>query len=338
MAGAVLEHINDWFTPSSPDVSSRSRNNRFPYHVPVLLKESIHALALKPRGTYVDCTLGDGGHFQAIIDRLGPGATAIGIDRDPEAILRCAEHIDRKEVTVLFKQERFSRFDIVLSDLCIDAVDGILLDLGLSTRQIAVDSRGFSYLRDVKLDMRMDPQDTVTAADILRDADQKELVRIFSEYGEMRNPSRMAEAILRSRQKNALLTSEDLKRCLRGEYGDHLNIKMLAKLFQALRIAVNDELSELAHCCERATEKLLPGGRLAVIAYHSLEDRIVKNFIRDAEKTCQCPEAAIVCECGKKRLLKRITKKAIKASALEVARNPSSRSARLRVAEKVTEM
>ncbi len=313
------------------------RNPSSRYHVPVLCKESVLGLGLKPAGTYVDCTLGDGGHFQAIIDGLGPGATAIGIDRDPAAVSGCAEHIDRKAVKVFLRHERFSRFDAVLDDLRIEAVDGIFMDLGLSTRQILIDERGFSYMKNVKLDMRMDPKDSTTAADLLRDADRDYLIRILSEFGEIIHPERMAETILRYRAHNDVSTTDDLKRCLRQEYGEHLNIKMLAKLFQALRIAVNDELGELRQGCERAVRRLLPGGRLAVISYHSLEDRFVKNFMRDAEKDCQCPPAAVVCTCGKRSLLKRITKKSIKASAREVAQNPASRSARLRIAEKTIE-
>jgi 16S rRNA (cytosine1402-N4)-methyltransferase len=312
---------------------SRGRDDR--YHTPVLLEESILALALKTEGIYVDCTVGDGGHFQGIIDHLGPKATAIGIDRDPDAIAWCTEHIERKEVQVVLRQQRFSRFETVLAELNIEAVDGILLDLGLSSRQIAVDNRGFSYAKNVNLDMRMDPKDSTTAADILQGADRDSLVRILSDYGEIRNPSRMAETILRRREKSPLTTSEELKDCLREEYGENLNFKMLAKLFQALRIVVNDELSELGLCCKVAVQKLLPGGRLAIISYHSLEDRYVKNFMRDAEKPCLCPPEAPICGCGKKQLLKRITIKAIKASPLEVSRNPASRSARLRVAEKV---
>jgi 16S rRNA (cytosine1402-N4)-methyltransferase len=208
------------------------------------------------------------------------------------------------------------------------------MDLGLSTRQIVVDERGFSYMKNVNLDMRMDPKDSKTAADLLRDADREYLIRILADYGEIINPARMADTILRYRAKNDLSTTDDLKHCLRLEYGEHLNIKMLAKLFQALRIAVNDELSELRRCCERAVERLLPGGRLAVISYHSLEDRFVKNFMRDAEKECRCPPSVVVCTCGRQPVLKRITKKAIKASDSEVAHNPASRSARLRIAEK----
>jgi 16S rRNA (cytosine1402-N4)-methyltransferase len=305
------------------------------YHTPVLLAESIDALALKADGIYVDCTLGDGGHFQAIVDGLGPGGTAIGIDRDPQAVAWCAEHIERKEARVMFKQERFSAFAGVLDELGIDTVNGILLDLGLSTRQIAIESRGFSYMKDVDLDMRMNPNDTVTAAQILRTADKETLMRILSDYGEIRNPQRMAETILRCREDNPLRTSEELKGCLREEYGDWLNFKMLAKLFQALRIAVNDELSELRKACETAVKRLCTGGRLAVISYHSLEDRYVKNFMRDAENPCRCPPEALRCECGGKKVLKRVTTKAIKAAPVEVSGNPASRSARLRVAEKV---
>jgi 16S rRNA (cytosine1402-N4)-methyltransferase len=307
------------------------------YHTPVLLAECIDALALKSDGIYVDCTLGDGGHFQAIIDGLGPRGTAIGIDRDPDAIDWCTGHIEKKEVRVELRQERFSGLEGVLDELGIDKVNGILLDLGLSSRQIAVESRGFSYLKDVNLDMRMNPKDSVTAAEFIRSADKETLVRVLSDYGEIRNPSRMAETILRSRGQRTLTTSEELKECLREEYGERLNIKMLAKLFQALRIAVNDELSELHRVCEIAVKRLHRGGRLVIISYHSLEDRFVKNFIRDAENPCRCPPEMPRCICGKIQLLKRITSKAIKASSFEVSRNPASRSARLRAAEKVGE-
>ena len=334
MEETLIEQMQEQYERPSPTIVPPMSSRGPRYHTPVLKEESIQALALKPTGTYIDCTLGDGGHFQAIIDGLRQGATAIGLDRDPEAISWCNATIDKKKVTVLLKQERFSRFDRVLEELHIRGVDGILLDLGLSSRQIAIDSRGFSYMKNVKLDMRMDPKDSRTAADILCNASKEELVRILSDYGEIKNPSRMAETILRYRGRSSLSTSDDLKQCLREEYGDYLNIKMLAKLFQALRIAVNDELVELQRCCEQAVDKLLPGGRLAVIAYHSLEDRFVKNFMRDAESTCQCPPSSPVCNCGKKKLLKRITKKAIVASSLETSRNPASRSARLRVAEK----
>jgi 16S rRNA (cytosine1402-N4)-methyltransferase len=208
----------------------------------------------------------------------------------------------------------------------------------ISSRQIAVESRGFSYVKDVNLDMRMDPKDPMTAADFLRTADMSSLTAALCDYGEIQNPSRMAETILRYRERRPITTSEELKGCLREEYGERLNFKMLAKLFQALRIAVNDELSELRRTCEIAVNRLLSGGRFAVISYHSLEDRHVKNFMRNAENPCQCPPKMPVCQCGKKRLLKRVTSKAVKATPFEISRNPASRSARLRVAEKVDEV
>jgi 16S rRNA (cytosine1402-N4)-methyltransferase len=305
------------------------------YHAPVLLEESMISLAIKPHGVYVDCTLGGGGHFQSLIDRLSPGAIAIGIDRDPEAIEWCEQYIDRKEVKVLIRQELFSRFDRVLDELNIHEADGIFMDLGLSSRQITAENRGFSYMKNVDLDMRMNPKDSVTASGILQNATKEEMARIFSEFGDIRNPLRMVDTILRYREKNSLNTTDDLKNCLKKEYGDGLTIKALAKLFQSLRIAVNDELSELCRCCERSVERLGVAGRLAIISYHSLEDRFVKNFMRDAEKTCRCPPTMPLCICGKKRSLKRINTKAIVASEAEVERNRASRSARLRVAEKV---
>jgi 16S rRNA (cytosine1402-N4)-methyltransferase len=181
----------------------------------------------------------------------------------------------------------------------------------------------------------MDPSAGRTAADILHDSSTVDLARIFSEYGEVRNPLRMAETIKRSMRHGRILTSGALKECLKLEYGAFLNVKMLAKLFQALRIAVNDELTELRQCCEKAMETLNPGGRLVVISYHSLEDRFVKNFMRDGEKGCVCPPDVQVCLCGKTPILKRITHKAIMPTALEVGKNRASRSARLRAAEKI---
>jgi 16S rRNA (cytosine1402-N4)-methyltransferase len=307
------------------------------YHAPVLLEESMLALAIQPQGVYVDCTLGGGGHFQSIINQLKTGGVAIGIDRDPEAIEWSMRHIDKKEATVMVRQERFSRFDRVLDSLSIPYVDGILMDLGLSSRQIFGESRGFSYMKNVALDMRMDPNDSVTAAGVLQTSSKEDLAKIFADYGDLRNPLRMAETIIQYRKNNALETTDDLKACLKKEYGEGITIKALSKLFQALRIAVNDELSQLRRCCERSVERLAKGGRLAIISYHSLEDRFVKNFMRDAEKTCVCPPATLVCNCGKTRTLRRINHKAIVASDREVATNRASRSARLRVAEKVAD-
>jgi 16S rRNA (cytosine1402-N4)-methyltransferase len=304
------------------------------YHIPVLPDECIRALAIKPAGIYVDCTLGGGGHFQAIVDQLN-GGVAIGIDRDPESIAWCSRHIDGKLASAIFRQARFSEIADVLQGLGITAIDGVLMDLGLSTRQITSRERGFSYMKDVRLDMRMNPADAKSAADILRESSEEELTGILADYGEIHNPARMAGAIKRYLKTGPLTTSEELKSCLQIEYGPGFQIKGLAKLFQALRIAVNGELTELRECCEQAVSLLKTGGRLAVISYHSLEDRFVKNFMRDLEKGCLCPPSIPVCICGKKKKLKRVTVKATIASADEINRNPASRSARLRAAEKI---
>jgi 16S rRNA (cytosine1402-N4)-methyltransferase len=336
MGEALLIDNEESFTPP-PSVDPPPRpSGAARYHTPVLLEESMRALAVKPGGRYVDCTLGGGGHFQALVDRLGAGGLAIGVDRDPDAIAWCEAHVRRGEAAVVIRQRRFSRFYEVLDELRLADVDGVLLDLGVSSRQLFAEKRGFSYMRETALDMRMDPSDARTAADILQSSSTADLARILSEYGEIRNPLRMAETIKRCEKSRRLRTSGDLKDCLRQEYGATLNVKMLAKLFQALRIAVNDELAELRDCCERATAALGQGGRLVVISYHSLEDRFVKNFMRDNEKGCMCPPSVPVCVCGKVQTLKRITHKAIMPSSLEVNVNPASRSARLRAAEKIT--
>ena len=230
----------------------RSHRDERVYHIPVLCEESMRALAVKPEGIYVDCTVGGGGHFQAIVDRLNTRGMAIGIDRDPDAIAWCSAHIDRKDVSVVFKQERFSALGAVLKGLHIDAVDGVLLDLGVSSHQIMTEKRGFSYMKDARLDMRMDPDDATTAADILRERTIEQLAEVLAKFGEIRNPVRMAETIKNCMNHDALTTSGELKDCLQMEYGGAMKIKALAKLFQALRIAVNNELSELSRCCEQA--------------------------------------------------------------------------------------
>jgi 16S rRNA (cytosine1402-N4)-methyltransferase len=335
MGEAILNNNEECFMPPLPVNSSISLRDGPGYHIPVLFEETVRALAVKPEGTYVDCTVGGGGHFQALLDKLNAQGRAIGIDRDPDAIAWCDAHLDRKGVAVVLKQGRFSALGDVLDGLHIDAVDGVLLDLGVSSHQIRDEKRGFSYMKEAGLDMRMDPAGATTAADILRESTVQQLAGILAQYGEIRNPMRMAETIKTCMKHTALKTSGDLKDCLQKEYGGAMKIKVLAKLFQALRIAVNDELSELGRCCEQAVSRLRQGGRLVVISYHSLEDRIVKNFMRDAEKGCVCPPGIPVCMCGGKKTLKRIITRAIVSSPDEIKRNPASRSARLRVAEKI---
>ena len=305
------------------------------YHVPVLLTESMEALAVKPEGTYLDATVGGGGHFREIVSRLDSKGTAIGIDKDPDAIEWCRAHPGRGPATVILEQCAFSRFGTVLESYGIGSLDGLLLDLGVSSRQIDSPDRGFSYMKQSALDMRMDPSTGISAAQFCAQASEQDLAHALSSYGEITNPMRMARAIRQCQASRPLRTSADLVGCLKKEYGPALAVKVIAKVFQALRIAVNDELAELASCLDAALSYVKKGGRIAVISYHSLEDRIVKNFFRDNEQACTCPPVLQRCECGRKIMVKRLNKKVIRPSEEEVAKNPRARSARLRAAEKV---
>ncbi|MBD3322647.1 MAG: 16S rRNA (cytosine(1402)-N(4))-methyltransferase RsmH, partial [Chitinivibrionales bacterium] len=287
---------------------------------------------INPDRTYLDCTLGGGGYFSALVTALDERGTAVGIDRDPDAVAWNKNAFTGSAPRVIIEQERFSQFDSVLGRHAITALDGILCDLGLSRHHIDDESRGFSYMKNNPLDMRMNPAMPVSAADILNNAGADELAHIFGDFGEVRNPHRMAETVFRYSRFRALNTTNDLKQCLQQEYGPCLKIKMLAKVFQALRIAVNDELNELQSMLEKSADFLTEGGRLVVVAYHSLEDRIVKNFMRDNERGCVCPPRAAQCTCGNAAKFKRINRKAVKASDYETGRNPAARPARLRAA------
>jgi 16S rRNA (cytosine1402-N4)-methyltransferase len=307
-----------------------------PYHIPVLVKESIDALSIRPDGIYVDATVGGGGHFREIVSRLDKRGTAVGIDRDPAAIAWCRTQVRGGEASVVLEQSEFSSFDEVLARHGIGAIDGLLLDLGVSSRQIDSEERGFSYMKQSPLDMRMDPESGDSAAVFCARTTEYDLAHVLRAYGEITNPLRMARAIKQCGTRQPLATSYDLVACLRKEYGPMFPVKVIAKVFQALRIAVNGELDELDACLRKAVLHVKEGGRIAVISYHSLEDRIVKNFFRDNEQGCTCPRVLARCICGKKILLKRLNKKVIIPSPIEVRSNPRSRSARMRVAQKVS--
>jgi len=334
MAEALHNISEESFVPSPAD-SPLSCRNQSVYHIPVMLHECMQALNIRPDGIYLDCTMGGGGHFREIIARLNTAGTAIGIDRDADAVACCAELSIAAQPSVIIRQSRFSDFDMVLDSLNIPAIDGILLDLGVSSHQLFADERGFSYMRNVRLDMRMNADDSCTAADILRSSTEDELTKILREYGEIQNPARMSATIKKFMQHGEMNTAQDLRTCIEQEYGRNVKIKVYAKLFQALRIAVNGELDELQRCCNKSQKYLRAGGRLVVMSYHSLEDRIVKNFMRDNEKGCTCLPGMPVCVCGNKPLLKRISHKAIIPMENEIDHNAASRSARLRVAEKI---
>jgi 16S rRNA (cytosine1402-N4)-methyltransferase len=295
----------------------------------------MEGLSINPEGTYVDATVGGGGHFSRLLTHLDSKGIAVGIDRDPDAIAWCRSHLGTSRATVILEQSPFSRINDVLHSHNIREIDGLLLDLGVSSHQLAETGRGFSYMADAALDMRMDPSQPSTAGRLLASMDEEELGRVFGEFGEIRNASRMARVIVAFRKARPLDTSADLVRCLKAEYGPNLPVKVIAKVFQAIRIAVNGELDELKECLEKAAPFVKKGGRIAVISYHSLEDRIVKTFFRGPTE-CTCPPHLPRCQCREKVMFKRINKKIIVPSGSEIAQNPRSRSARLRIAEKIS--
>jgi 16S rRNA (cytosine1402-N4)-methyltransferase len=304
------------------------------YHTPVLLEEVLRFVPHKSGGVFLDGTLGGGGHFTAMAERLDRAGTMIGIDRDPEAVLWNRERMPSCRPTVIFEQARFSEFDKVLNRHGIASLDGLFLDLGVSSRQIDFPDRGFSYLHEGGLDMRMDPSAGMTATELIRTSSAADLAVLLSDFGEVEGAAAIAAAIKRWSDGHPLRTTADLRECCSRAFSNRLSIKLLAKIFQALRIAVNDELGELRIFLAKVLDFLNPGGRLAVVAYHSLEDRIVKQYMRENERACVCPPESPRCVCRRAPLFKRLTKKAVQPSAEEIARNRRCRSARLRVAER----
>ena len=307
------------------------------YHVSVLLDECIECLNIRPDGIYVDGTLGGAGHSSQIAARLTTGRL-IGIDRDPIALKAAGERLAPFGNRVTLVHSNFCEIANVLDDLGIEGVDGILLDLGVSSPQLDDGQRGFSYMVDAPLDMRMDNGDVMTAATIVNTWSYEELRRILFDYGEERYAPQIASAICRKREEKPVETTLELVDVIRSAMpAAALREKQhpAKRSFQAIRIAVNDELGAVRKVMEAAIPKLNPGGRLAIITFHSLEDRIVKNGMGDASKGCTCPPNFPVCVCGKKPQVKIITRKPIVSGEEELARNPRARSAKLRVCEKI---
>lgn len=303
------------------------------YHTPVLLEEILDLFVCNENGVYVDGTLGGGGHFRAMAEKLAAKSVLIGIDRDPEAVLWNRDRMPACRGTVIIEQARYSDFDAVLKRNNITSVDGILLDLGVSSRQIDEAARGFSYMKDAPLDMRMDPTSGVPVHELISRSDADELAAVLRDYGEVEGAGRIAQAMKKWVAGGHLLkTSADLRDCCAALFNNRLSIKLLSKIFQALRIAVNDELGELRRFLSKVLDFLRPGSRLAIISYHSLEDRMVKDFMRKHERTCVCPPEILKCVCNRSPIFKRLAKKAIRSSDEEQSRNRRSRSARLRVA------
>ncbi|MDP2895510.1 MAG: 16S rRNA (cytosine(1402)-N(4))-methyltransferase RsmH [bacterium] len=306
-------------------------------HVPVLLEEVLEFLRCLPSGTFVDCTVGLGGHARAILERIRPSGGLIAIDADTEALQQARSNLAAWKEKVTYVQASYRRLSETLQRLGVRDVAGILLDLGMSSAQVESPSRGFSFSRRGPLDMRYDRRQPLTAADIVNRYPEKDLVKILREFGEEKAAKRIAAAIVRRREEWPLSTTDELAELVasvarpRPARG---GIHPATKAFQALRVAVNDELGALSEALPQAIEVLRPGGRLIVLSYHSLEDRIVKQTFRGFEKGCVCPPSFPVCRCGRVSEVEVLTRKPMRPSEEEIRRNPRSRSARMRVCER----
>lgn len=303
-------------------------------HQPVMLEETLEMLALKPGGTYVDCTLGAGGHTGAILERIGEEGRVIGFDRDREALARSMEALARYNGQVTYVNRNFRHLAVVLGELGLTRVDGILFDLGVSSFQVLDPERGFSYMHDAPLDMRMDEKTPTTAADLVNNLEERELSRLIFAYGEEKWARRIASFIVERRRNGPIATTGELVEVIKAAIpagarrsGPH----PAKRTFQALRIAVNDELGAVAEGVRAAASFVGGGGRLVVISFHSLEDRLVKQTFRELASDCICPDPGN-CTCGRGKI-GIITRKPLTPGQAEVARNPRARSAKLRVAE-----
>ncbi|KKM12279.1 16S rRNA methyltransferase [Clostridiales bacterium PH28_bin88] len=311
------------------------------HHVPVLLDETLAGLAIRPEGIYVDCTLGGGGHSLAIAQRLNPRGLLIGIDQDAEAIEAASKKLKQVESRVELVHANFGDLGNILRDLGVPLVDGCLFDLGVSSHQLDVAERGFSYMQEAPLDMRMDPaRQQVTVQDLVNGLSQEELARILWEYGEERWAKRIASFIVERRRNEPFNSTGQLVDTIKAAIpaaarrtGPH----PAKRSFQALRIAVNDELGNLARALRQAAEWLCPGGRVCVISFHSLEDRIVKQTFTELSGKCQCPPGLPACTCDQKAILRLVSRKPVVPTGEEIRRNPRARSAKLRVAERIHE-
>ncbi len=304
-----------------------------PAHVPVLLEEAVEALKVQPGGRYVDCTLGVGGHAIAILESSQPGGQLLGIDADPEALSIAHNRLESFGDSVLLVNENFSNLEAICYRFDFLPVHGVLLDLGLASFQIDTAERGFSFQKDAPLDMRISPTRTLTAAEIVNTYEETELADLIWKYGEESFSRRIARYIVDARPvRTTAVLAEIVEKAVGGRRG---KIHPATKTFQALRIVVNEELENLESALNQSLKVLGFEGRLVVISYHSLEDRIVKQFMHRESSGCICPPGTPSCICGHTPSLKQITKRVIVPSAMEIRSNPRSRSARLRVAERV---
>jgi 16S rRNA (cytosine1402-N4)-methyltransferase len=309
-------------------------------HVPVMVKEVVDYLNCSPGKTYVDGTLGGGGHAKAILEAIGPGGLLVGIDRDPDAIAHTGKTLHPFEGNCRIFQDSYTNLPHILSQLHISTVDGILLDLGLSLHQLEGSGRGFSFVRDEPLDMRMDPQQGDSAATLVNRLSEKDLAQVIAGYGEEPYAVRIAKSIVESRRQQPIRSSQQLAKIVTRAVPARYRrgrIHPCTRTFQAIRIAVNQELDRLEEFLDTAADLLNPAGRLCILSFHSLEDRIVKERFRSLARGCSCPPGFPRCVCGKKPRISILTKRPLRSGAREVRTNRMARSAKLRVAERLRE-
>ena len=308
-------------------------------HLPVLAEEVVKMLAPRPGSLHVDCTVGGGGHTERILEAASPDGRVLGLDADPAAIERVGERLARYGDRLVLRQANFRQLGEVAPAAGFGAVDGILLDLGLSSQQLADAERGFGFRAGGPLDMRLDPTHGEPARALLARLDEEALVDLFRRYGEEPHARRIARAIVEARRTAPVATAERLAAVVEGAVprrpGPRGRIHPATRVFQALRIAVNGELESLELVLAAALDLLRPGGRLVVLSYHSLEDRIVKRFVAAERRGCTCPPAFPVCVCGRAPRLQPVGPQPAMPSEAEVAANPRARSARLRTAERL---
>jgi len=306
-----------------------------PVHVPVLLDEVVAGLQPRPGGRFVDCTVGLGGHAAAILKEISPSGRLLGIDADPDAIKISKDKLSDYSETVTLVNDNFINLEAICERYHIHPVDGILFDFGISSLQLDTAERGFSFHLDAPLDMRFNPEQGLTASDIVNRFSEQELAKLIERYGEERRSRRIARYIVQNRP---VATTAELAQLVgQALVGSTRRGKIhpATRTFMAIRIAVNNELQNLELALKQTLNLLRPGGRLAVISYHSLEDRIVKQFMRYAASSCLCPPGIVICRCGHVPTLKLISRKVIKPTSLEIESNPRGRSARLRIAERL---
>lgn len=305
-------------------------------HVPVLVREVVDVLKPEPGKRYLDGTVGGGGHSEQILIESSPNGRVLGLDRDDEALAAAHERLRRFEERFIARQESFANAKDILSQVGWSAADGVILDLGVSSHQVDSPERGFSFRAHSNLDMRMDRRQPLDAQQIVNTFSQAELERVFRNFGEESQARRVAQAIVTARRTRPLQSTTDLVELVERIKGrQRRDYHPATQIFQALRIAVNQELAQLERFLEYGYETLLPAGRLAIISFHSLEDRLVKTAFRKWSRDCICPPRALRCVCGWSRKVSLLTKKPLVPTADEIIRNPRARSAKLRAVERL---